>query len=338
MKFITSILLSLAVTFVASEPDFCSATGHKGKSLKITKNKSGILNGIGYELWAEGGTNSATFYEDGSFSCSFEKSKDYLCRSGLSFDDTKTHKELGHMYADFKLVKQNVHDVSYSYVGVYGWTKEPLVEYYIVDDWLSRDRPGKWVGDIDHGDFTIDGARYTVYTKTRNGPSIIGDTTFTQIFSIRESSRSCATVDITAHFELWESLGLKLGKFHEAKILGEAGSIHDGTSGTADFPYAKVYIGDSKPPVQTNSCSDKILANGYKCCSDKNCEIVFSDSDGTWGVENNEWCGCDNVIQTDECKGAQGYPCCKYNKEVFATDADGDWSIENDDWCLIPKM
>jgi len=30
---------------------------------------------------------------------------------------------------------------------------------------------------------------------------------------------------------------------HEAKVLGEAGSNGSGTSGTADFPYAKVYIG-----------------------------------------------------------------------------------------------
>jgi len=29
---------------------------------------------------------------------------------------------------------------------------------------------------------------------------------------------------------------------HEAKVLGEAGNGNGGVSGTADFPYAKVYI------------------------------------------------------------------------------------------------
>ncbi|OUM56600.1 family 11 glycoside hydrolase, partial [Piromyces sp. E2] len=271
-----------------------------------------------------------------SFSCSFEKSKDYLCRSGLSFDSTKTHKELGHMYADFKLVKQNCKDVDYSYVGIYGWTRSPLVEYYIVEDWLSQYRPGDWVGNEKLGDYMIDGAEYTVFRNMRYGqPSIEGTSDFLQYFSIRKTARSCGTIDITAHFEQWEKLGFEMGLMHEAKILGEAGSVNSGTSGTADFPYAKVYIKDQQQQQQSepsNTCSAKIQSMGYKCCSDKNCVVYYTDNDGTWGVENNEWCGCDNV-QT--CVGAQGYPCCQYSTEVFYTDNDGNWSVENNDWCII---
>jgi len=194
-------------------------------------------------MWADSGNNSATFYSDGSFSCSFSNAKDYLCRSGLSFDSTQSHSQIGHMYADFKLVKQNISNVDYSYVGIYGWTRDPLVEYYIVDNWLSQYRPGDWVGNKKHGDFTIDGAEYTVFENTRTGPSIDGDTTFKQYFSIRKTPRECGTIDISAHFEQWEKLGMTMGKMHEAKVLGEAGSTGSGTSGTADFPYAKVYIG-----------------------------------------------------------------------------------------------
>jgi peptidoglycan/xylan/chitin deacetylase (PgdA/CDA1 family) len=161
------------------------------------------------------------------------------------------------MYADFKLVKQNIQNVDYSYVGIYGWSRQPLVEYYIVDNWLSQWRPGDWVGNKKHGDFTIDGAKYTVYENTRTGPSIDGNTTFKQFFSIRQEARDCGTIDITAHFQQWEKLGMKLGKMHEAKVLGEAGSNGGGTSGTADFPYAKVYIGQGNPsqnaPSSTSS-------------------------------------------------------------------------------------
>ncbi|OUM63324.1 glycoside hydrolase family 11 protein, partial [Piromyces sp. E2] len=141
-----------------------------------------------------------------------------------------------------KLVKQDISNVDYSYVGIYGWTRSPLVEYYIVDNWLSQSPPGDWVGNKKHGDFTIDGAEYTVYENTRTGPSIDGDTTFKQYFSIRKSARDCGTIDISAHFAQWEKLGMTMGKMHEAKVLGEAGSNGSGTSGTADFPYAKVYI------------------------------------------------------------------------------------------------
>jgi len=38
---------------------------------------------------------------------------------------------------------------------------------------------------------------------------------------------------------------MQLGKMHEAKVLGEAGNGNGGVSGTADFPYAKVYMVDS---------------------------------------------------------------------------------------------
>jgi len=225
--------------------DFCSTSQHSGESVTENSNKVGSINGIGYELWADSGSNSATFYSDGSFSCSMQSAGDYLCRSGLSFDSTQTHDQIGQITADFKLVKENVSNVGYSYVGIYGWTRDPLVEYYIVDNWLSPDRPGSWVGNVCHGDFDIDGAQYTVYENDRFGPSIDGDTQFKQYFSIRQTARDCGRIDITAHFKQWESLGMKLGKMHEAKVLGEAGNGSGGVSGTADFPYAKVYIGSS---------------------------------------------------------------------------------------------
>lgn len=255
---ITSVI-GLALATSAFAQDFCSTTTHSGNKYTTTKSydKGEFKNGIGYEIWYDGGNNSATFYDDGSFSCSFSNSKDYLCRTGLSFNSTQTYKEIGQMYADFKLVKQNVSNVGYSYVGIYGWMSNPLVEFYIVDNWLSQYRPGDWVGDTKLGTYKIDGADYDVYTNTRyNAPSIEGDKTFTQYFSIRKTARDCGTIDITAHFKKWEELGLKMGVMYEAKILGEAGNVDGGASGTADFPYAKVYIADA-PTNPTSSSSAK---------------------------------------------------------------------------------
>jgi len=355
-------ILTLASAVAVKAQSFCSNAKHSGTSTVVNSNKVGNIGNVGYELWADSGSNSATFYSDGSFSCSFRSAKDYLCRAGLSFDSTKTHDQIGHIYADFKLVKQNIQNVDYSYVGIYGWTRNPLVEFYVVDNWLSQYRPGDWVGNKKHGDFTIDGARYTVYENSRYGPSIDGNTQFKQYFSIRQQARDCGTIDITAHFQQWEKLGMRMGKMHEAKVLGEAGSNGGGTSGTADFPYAKVYIGGQQQqqtttttrrvtttttrrttttttrrttatktlPTTNNNCSAKILRQGYKCCS-ANCVVYYTDDDGTWGAENGEWCGCGKF-----CTGAQGYPCCKTSTFVYYTDSDGNWSVENDDWCLIP--
>jgi hypothetical protein len=259
MKFVQFVPAVLSLATSALAQSFCSGASHSGQSVKTTSNKVGSIGSVGYEMWADSGNNSATFYSDGSFSCSFQNAKDYLCRSGLSFDSTKSHSQIGHMYADFKLVKQGISNVDYSYVGIYGWTRSPLVEFYIVDNWLSQYRPGDWVGNKKHGDFTIDGALYTVYENTRFGPSIDGDTQFKQYFSIRQTARDCGTIDISAHFAQWEKLGMTMGKMHEAKVLGEAGSNGAGTSGTADFPYAKVYIGQgngggaASAPAQNNN-------------------------------------------------------------------------------------
>jgi hypothetical protein len=244
MKLLQFISFDASLTSFALAQSFCNSAKHTGTNVRIStysSNKIGSIGGKSYEMWADTGYNYANFYSDGSFYCNFYQAKDYLCRSGLSFDSTKTHKQIGHLYADYKVVKQGASGVNYSYIGVYGWSRDPLVEYYIVDNWLSSSRPGDWVGNKKHGVYLIDGAYYTVYENTRTGPSIDGDRTFKQYFSIRDNAKSCGTIDITAHFNQWEKLGMRLGKLHEAKILGEAGSTGSGASGSVDFPYARVY-------------------------------------------------------------------------------------------------
>jgi len=70
---------------------------------------------------------------------------------------------------------------------------------------------------------------------------------------------------------------------------------------------------------------------GYPCCQfTKN--VVYTDSDGDWGVENNNWCG---IPKPDACFSlSQGYPCCQGCNVVY-TDSDGKWGVENDNWCGI---
>lgn len=47
----------------------------------------------------------------------------------------------------------------------------------------------------------------------------------------------------------------------------------------------------SKPYIGTSICSKNILNKGYSCCPYK-CEVIYTDEDGTWGIYDNEWCGC----------------------------------------------
>jgi len=70
---------------------------------------------------------------------------------------------------------------------------------------------------------------------------------------------------------------------------------------------------------------------GYRCCSSPNAEVVYTDADGKWGVENNDWCGIPSACWSESL----GYPCCKYTSDVVYTDGDGKWGVENGDWCGI---
>eukprot|EP00833_Pecoramyces_ruminatium_P007034 jgi/Orpsp1_1/1181066/evm.model.c7180000075698.1 len=76
---------------------------------------------------------------------------------------------------------------------------------------------------------------------------------------------------------------------------------------------------------------------GYPCC--KGNEVVYTDNDGKWGVENGDWCGIADAPAPTTCWSlAQGYPCCSSaNAEVLYTDDSGKWGVENGDWCGIPS-
>ena len=214
--------------------------GHQGDS-KTTQgqNNSSVTGNVGsspyhYEIWYQGGNNSMTFYDNGTYKASWNGTNDFLARVGFKYNEKQTYEELGPIDAYFKWSKQG-NAGGYNYIGIYGWTVDPLVEYYIVDDWFSE--PGANLLGSKKGEFTVDGATYEVYQNMRyNAPSIKGDQTFPQFFSKRKGARQCGHIDVTAHFKKWEELGMKMGKMYEAKVLVEAG----GGSGSFDVTYFKM--------------------------------------------------------------------------------------------------
>lgn len=211
---------------------------------KYCSNKTGNAGGgYSYELWAEGsGSGCMTvFGVDANYSATWSNVEDFLARIGLSFDQTKTPAQIGTISADFAETKTG--NTGLVYVGIYGWTVNPLREYYILDDWgdtkpagiASDGTPRDSVGKI-----TVDGAVYDVWKKTRtNKPAITGDNkTFDQYFSIRQTARQCGHISISEHFSKWIELGLPLGNLYEAKILVEA----QDSTGSIDFTTATVVV------------------------------------------------------------------------------------------------
>jgi hypothetical protein len=105
-------------------------------------------------------------------------------------------------------------------LSVYGWTTNPLVEYYVMEcnDGIST-------GGSQKGTVTSDGASYTIWENQRvNEPSIEGTSTFNQYISIRDSCTSSGTVTVENHFNAWAAAGLNLGTMNFQVIAVESWS------------------------------------------------------------------------------------------------------------------
>ena len=201
----------------------------------ITAAGQGTADGsYTYNFYTNGqGTASMVVYGVAAeFGATWSNPGDFLARVGLGFNETKTPTQLGTVTATFAETKSGT--AGYNYIGVYGWSVNPLVEYYIVEDWFgSRPVPGTKAGTI-----TVDGAMYDVYTHTQmNQPTITGqNATFPQYFSVRQTAHSCGTITVSDHFSQWASkFNLTLGMMEEARLVVEVGG---GGSGTITFTTA----------------------------------------------------------------------------------------------------
>ena len=162
----------------------------------ITENKTGQIDGYSYELWKDNGQTSMTLLGGGKFSCQWSNINNALFRIGKKWDCTKTWQQLGSITVAY--------DVDYqpsgnSYMCVYGWTRNPLIEYYIVDSWGTWRPPGS----PSMGTIYVDGGTYDIYTTDRIGqPSIDGTATFKQFWSVRTEKKTKGVISVTNTFQL----------------------------------------------------------------------------------------------------------------------------------------
>jgi len=75
---------------------------------------------------------------------------------------------------------------------------------------------------------------------------------------------------------------------------------------------------------------------GYPCCT-YTTQVIYTDLDGQWGIENEDWCGIDtNTAVNSNCWAIElGYRCCSSTLEVVYVDENGQWGVENNEWCGI---
>lgn len=226
------IVITVLIILIVVAPNINAQTFCKGAM--------GEQDGYRYELWNQYGQGKAcmTLGEGALFSGEWDSIENYLARRGLSYDKTKEHEDLGTFYATYHCNYNPTGDSGNSYLSIYGWTVNPLKEFYIIEDWR------RWIPSMDANatlmdSINVNGSIYDIYKNTRvNQPSIEGNTTFQQFFSIRRDTRDSGTINISKHFDKWESLGMEMGKMYEVSFVVEGYQ----SSGSFEFTELDVYV------------------------------------------------------------------------------------------------
>lgn len=212
--------LLLGATGVLAMPFNATELQEIGAQLRAragTPSSTGYHNGFYYSFWTDNGGN--VNYQNGaggSYSVNWQNCNNFVGGKGWKPGTARTINYSG-----------SFNPQGNGYLAVYGWTTNPLVEYYVIESYGTYN-PSSGAQNL--GTFQTDGGTYTIAKSTRyNQPSIVGTATFDQYWSVRNSKRVGGSVNMANHFNAWASKGLRLGQ-HDYQIVATEGYQSSGSA------------------------------------------------------------------------------------------------------------
>ena len=184
----------------------------------ICSNQTGTNGGYYYQMWSAGqGSACVTLNSGNSYSTTWSGIGDFVAGVGWNPGNNSTKTFSSSLSASGGT----------SLVSLYGWSTNPLVEYYVMENYAgSPPTAGTYMGQV-----TSDGGTYNIYEHQQvNQPSIQGTATFEQYLAIRTSPTSSGTITTQNFFNAWASHGMNLGTLNYQILATESFGGGSGSS------------------------------------------------------------------------------------------------------------